>query len=236
MNNYANAGMLAADARDLFRREPLVHGAVTLPQDDACLLHCISGVSAEFLVGIPNNHFFKGDSHAIAGIASEMLVGKEKYLFTVFKSPFQDGRSVGAGANRAVAFPGKRLDGRGRVHVAYRNDLVGIRDGGKFVPASFHLADVGHIGHGAAGVQIRQHDDLMLAAKNVRAFGHEVDTAEDDVAGVGLGSLERKFQGITAKVCKFDDFVALVVVPEDDDVFAQAGLGVGDAFVQGVVG
>ena len=35
VNDDANTGMLAADARDVLRRETLMHRAVTLPQDDA---------------------------------------------------------------------------------------------------------------------------------------------------------------------------------------------------------
>jgi hypothetical protein len=75
----------------------------------------------------------------------------------------------------------------------------------------------------------------MLAAKDIRAFGHEVDAAEDDVAAQGLGSLEGEFQGITTEIGELDDLVALVMMAKDDDIFAESGFGGGDAIVKGVI-
>ncbi len=69
----------------------------------------------------------------------------------------------------------------------------------------------------------------MWAAENVRAFGHEVDATENDVAGVGFGGLKRELEGIAPEIGEFDDLVALVVMAKDEDVLAQAGLGSSDA-------
>src|SRR5215472_1023761 len=129
----------------------------------------------------------------------------------------------------------ERLDGGSGVHVADGNNLAGVHDGGEFAPAGFDLADVGHIRHGAACVEVREHYDLVFAAENVRAFSHEMNAAEDDVAGIGFRGLEREFEGIAAKIGEFDDLIALVMVAEDDDVFAQAVFGGGNALIQGVV-
>src|SRR5258708_7431283 len=96
MRNDANAGMPAANALDLLRREALVHGAVTLPEDDTRAADRLRRVSAKFLVGIPDDHLFERDAHAIAGVAAEVLVGKEENFFTRFESPLYDPGGVGA--------------------------------------------------------------------------------------------------------------------------------------------
>src|SRR6266403_5080690 len=55
MHDDANAGMLAADTLDLLRREALVHGAIALPEDDACAADRFRRGSTKFLVGIPDD-------------------------------------------------------------------------------------------------------------------------------------------------------------------------------------
>src|SRR5919108_6136612 len=139
MDNHANAGMLAACSRHLLWREALVDGAVALPQDDARIPNCFGGIPAKLLVRVPDNHLVEGDAHAVAGVAAKMLVGEEQGLFTVFKGPFHDGSGVGAGADRAAMLSGERFDRSRGVHVADRNSLAGVHNGGKFVPASLDL-------------------------------------------------------------------------------------------------
>ena len=51
-------------------------------------------------------------------------------------------------------------------------------------PANLHLLKVRHVGHGAAGVQVRENHRLVIAAQNVGALCHEVYAAEDDVLGL----------------------------------------------------
>src|SRR6266478_4428584 len=231
----ANSWVLAADARDLLGREALVHRAVALPENDARTANRFRRVSAKFLVGIPDNHLIQRDAHAVAGVAAKVFVGEEEHFFAGVEGPSHDGGGVGAGANRAAMLTGKGFDGRGRIHVGDRDDFARIDERREFVPAGFHLADVGHIRHGATGVQVGKNDGLMLAAENVRAFGHEVHAAKDDIAALGLGSLERELEGVTAEVRELDDFVALVVMAQNDDVWAQASLCGGDAVIEGGV-
>src|SRR5260370_11851315 len=212
MRDDANAGMLAADALDLLRREALVHRTIAFPKDDARAANGFRRVSAKFLVGIPDDHLFERDAHAIAGVAAGMLVGEGKNFFTRLESPLHDLGGVGAGADRPALLAGKGVDGRGRVHVSTGDDLAGIDDGRKFAPAGFTLAYVGQVGHGATGVEVGQDNCLVLAAENVRALGHEVNAAEDDEAALGLRSLEGELEGVTTEIGELDDFVALVVV------------------------
>src|ERR1700694_3492346 len=73
MHDDANAGMLAADALDLLRREALVHGGIALPEDDPRVVNRFRSVSAKFLVGIPDDHLAERNAHAIASVASKGL-------------------------------------------------------------------------------------------------------------------------------------------------------------------
>src|SRR5712664_1722312 len=235
MRDDANAGMLAADALDLLRREALVHGAIALPEDDARAANRFRRVSAKFLVGIPNDHLLERDAHAIAGVAAEVLVGKEENFFARLEGPVHDRGGIGTGADRAAMLTGEGLDGRGRVHVSDGDDFARVDKGREFTPAGFHLADIGHIGHGATGVEVGQDNHLVLAAENVRAFGHKVHATEDDVASLGLRSLEGELEGVTTEIGELDDFVALVVMAQNHYVIAEAGSCGSDAVVEGIV-
>ena len=95
---------------------------------------------------------------------------------------------------------------------------------------------VGHVGHRAAGREVRQDDVLLRTGQDVGRLGHEVHAAEHDRLGVGLGEggvgeLER----VAHEVGVLHDLVALVEVPEDDDALAELLLGRPDAGVQLVV-
>src|SRR5258706_13207223 len=81
MHDDANAGMLAADALDLLRREALVHGAIALPEDDARVVNRFRRVSAKFLIGIPDDPFVERDAPAITGVSTKWLVGKARDCF-----------------------------------------------------------------------------------------------------------------------------------------------------------
>src|ERR1700674_864842 len=235
MRDDANAGMLAADTLDLLRREALMHGAIALPENDARAANRFRRVSAKFLVGIPDDHLFERDAHAIAGVASEVLIGKEENFFAILEGPLHDPGGVGAGAHRAAMLTGKGFDGRGRVHISNGDDLAQVQERREFTPAGFDLTDVGHIGHGATGVQVGENDGLVLAAKNVRALGHKVHAAKDDVAALCLRSLEGELEGVTTEISKLDDFVALVVMAQNHDILAEASFRGSDAVVERVV-
>src|SRR5208282_3875111 len=81
MNNDADAGMLFAHAIDVFRQKALMDGAVALPQNHFGVAQRFRGVTAEFLVRIPDDHFAERDAHAIAGVATQVLVWQEEDFF-----------------------------------------------------------------------------------------------------------------------------------------------------------
>ena len=63
-----------------------------------------------------------------------------------------------------------------------------------------------------------------------------MNAAENDVAGISLRGLEGEFEGIAAKIGELDDFIALVMMAEDDHVFAQAVFCGSNTLVEGVIG
>ena len=90
------------------------------------------------------------------------------------------------------------------------------------VPAGLDIGRLRHIGHRATGLEVRQDHLLIAAGENIGALGHEVDAAEEDVFSVGaggrlLGQLER----VAAEIGELDDFIALVVMTEDDQALAE---------------
>ena len=90
------------------------------------------------------------------------------------------------------------------------------------IPTRLDIVDFRHVGHRAAGFEIRQDNLLIAAGENIGTFGHEVDAAEENELGVGARSgLFRKLPGIAAEIGELDDFVALIVMPENDESIAK---------------
>ena len=73
-------------------------------------------------------------------------------------------------------------------------------------------------------------------SEDVGGLRHEVHAAEDHVLRVGLGGDLRELVAVAGVVGEPDDFIALVVVPKQNDVGSQLGAGRSDAVVHGVVG
>ena len=120
--------------------------------------------------------------------------------------------------------------------------MTGIRrstsiDPGQLVPGLLHLVDVGHVGHGAPGVEVGQEHLLVVAGEDVGRLGHEVDAAEDDELGLGLaGGDPGEAEGVAPGVGPAHDLVALVVVAEDEQPGPERGLGGADHVGQLVLG
>ena len=92
----------------------------------------------------------------------------------------------------------------------------------KIAPAHLELLGLGHVGHRAAGGQVRQNHLLMIGAQHVGAFGHEVHAAEHDELGVGMRRhLLRELVRVAGVVGELDHFVALIVMAEDHEPAAE---------------
>ena len=203
----------------MLRGEALMHGTVALPQNHARLAQRFRGISAQLLIWIPDDHLVQRNPHAVAGVAPQMFIGKKKNLLAARKSPAHHRRGVRAGAHRAAMLAGKRFNRRSRIHVRHGNNAVRVQHCRKLAPARFHLPDVRHIRHRTSGIQIRQHHHLVIAPQNIRAFGHEMHAAENDVPALRLGGLIRQLERIPAKIGELHHFIALIMVAQNHHVF-----------------
>ena len=113
-----------------------------------------------------------------------MLVRQKENALAARESPLKGGAAIGRSAYQPAALAAKRLDGGCGVHVGQRDHVRRQSEPLERFPASFHLRDLRHVGHRAAGVQVRQDDLLFIAAEHIGALRHEVNAAEHDVLGV----------------------------------------------------
>ncbi len=233
-----HAGDALADVVDRVQREAAVHGAVAAPQDHLGGAQLVGGQAAVGLVGVVDHTVVEGHAHiADGGVAAQVLVGQEEDLLSLLEGPVQRALGVGGGADRAAVLAGEGLDVGGRVHVRDGHHLLGNPGLGQDVPALGYLLGRRHIGHRAAGRQVGEDHLLVVAREDVGGLGHEVDTAEDDVLRVRPGGrVPRELEGVAGHIGELDDLVALVVVPEDEDLVAELLLGRAGALDEAGVG
>ena len=207
---------------------------MALPEDHSGVAELFLGVAAQPLEGIPDHHFVQGNAKLEGGVAAQVLVGEEEDPLGPLKGPLQDGGGVGGGADGAVVAAAEGLDAGDGVHVGDGYDAAVVAEHVlQVVPGIFHVVHGGHVGHGAAGGDVGENDLLVGRAEDAGGLGHEVDAAEDDVAGLGAGcGLLGEEEGIALEVGVLDDFLALVVVAEDGHVGAELLADVVDAPVQ----
>ena len=153
------------------------------------------------------------------------------------QAQLQRRRGVRRRADDAAVLAAERFDRRGGVDVGDRDDAVDTPHLLEIAPAHLELLDVGHVGHRAAGGEVRQDHLLVVGAQHVGALGHEVHAAEDDELGVGMpADLPRELERVAGVVGELDHLVALIVMAEDDQPAAERRLGGGDADVHLLVG
>ena len=122
------------------------------------------------------------------------------------------------------------LERRTRVHVRDRHQPVDVDDRIEGVPRLLDGVQVGHVGHRAAGIQVRQHDLLVVGGEDVGRLGHEVHAAEHDVGGPVVGGRQPgETERVAPGVGPAHDLVPLVVVAQDEQAVAEGGLGRLDA-------
>ena len=177
-------GVLGAERRDVLGLEALVDRAVALPQQERRFLDVALVEAAELAVRVPHPHVRLAVAHLVAGVAAEVLVGEEEDLVAPgapCERPLEDGPGVRRRADGAAVLADERLQRGRRVHVGDRHDPLDVGDRGEVVPALLDLVDVGHVGHGAAGVEVGEDHALVVGGEDVGGLGHEVHAAEDDV-------------------------------------------------------
>src|SRR5262249_3599398 len=100
------------------------------------------------------------------------------------------------------------------------------------IPGLGGIPSVGPVRPGGPRRAGGEDDGGAFGGEDVGAFGHEVDAGEDDVFGAdgadALGGELAELEAVAGEVGELDDLVLLVVVAEDDEVFADLGLARGD--------
>ena len=240
VDQHDPAGVLGPERRHVLGPEPLVDRAVAFPQQEGGRLHLGVVQAPEGEAGVPERHVTGAVAELEAGVAAEVLVGEEEDLVADglagpigVERPGQDGPGVGRGADGAAVGADERLQGGRGVHVGDGDDPLDVGDLGQGVPGLLDGVDVGHVGHRAAGVQVRQEHLLVVGGQHIGRLGHEVHPAEDDELGFGafgghLGQAERVASGVGPG----HDLVALVVVAEDEQPVAERRLGGADPRAQ----
>ncbi len=200
----------------------------------------VGAYAAINLIRVPDDHLALRNPHRKGCVASEVLVGEEENFFSAGERPLEGCAGVRRGADQAAVSPAEAFDCRSGVHVGQRNQsagrCVGQPGAHERIPAIFDLADLGHVGHRAACVQVRQNHLLPWAAKDVGGLRHKVHAAEDHVLRVGPCCNLRELVTVASDVGKPNHLIALVVMAQQNDVGSQFGASRGDACVHGVVG
>jgi len=190
-------------------------------------------VPAQGTARVPEQDLFRRDAHPARGVASQVLVGEEEDAGTFCQRPGQHLSRVGRCADHPAVLAAERLQDGRRVDVGDRHHLpLHVQHPSQVAPRGLHQRQVGPVGQEASGLHIGDEDGLAGFGQDGRRFGHEVDAAENNVAGIGTDGVPRQLKAIPPEVGELDDFVPLVVVPQDDQVRSQSGLPGGYLLVQ----
>ena len=150
-----------------------------------------------------------------------MLVREEEELLAPLEGPVEDAPGVGRRADDAAVAAAEGFQGGGGVHVGDGDDVADAELGQR-VPGGLDVVALGHVGHRAAGLEVRQDHLLVRLGEDVGALGHEVDAAEEDEFGIAAaGGLLRELEGVAPEVGELDDLVPLIVVSEDHQILAE---------------
>src|SRR3954463_2130313 len=135
-----------------------MHRAVPFPENHSCGTKTIGSDAAIQHVGIPYHHFRQGYAELIRGIASEMLIRKKENLGSFRIGPAKGLTRIRRCTNEATPFTDERFDRCSGVHVRQRRNSVAIVSSNsealKLLPTVLHLANLGHVGHRAARVEV----------------------------------------------------------------------------------
>src|SRR5579863_3158993 len=101
----------------MLRQKSLMHRAMPFPQNHFGSAQTFGCEAAVDQIRVPYHHFIEWDSHAISGVAPQMLVGKEKKFFVLRECPLESARRIRGCTDHAAAFTTKCLDCARRIHV-----------------------------------------------------------------------------------------------------------------------
>ncbi len=95
-------------------------------------------------------------------------------------------------------------------------------------PIALNFLQRRHVCHRASCAQGGHQHRLFVVRQHIGGLCHEVDATKHDVRGIRIRCFLAQHEGVTNVIGVFDDTVALVVVPEDEDLVAQASTHVPD--------
>jgi hypothetical protein len=134
---------------------------VALPEHHLRVAQLLGGEPAAGLVRVVDDAVVQRQAQLPhGGVAAQVLVGHEQHPLAALERPLQRALGVGRRADRAAVPAGERLDGGAGVHVGDRHGAVRDAGLGQHVPALLDLVEGRHVGHRAAGGEVRQHDGL----------------------------------------------------------------------------
>ena len=227
--------MLGPERVDVLGPEALVHRAVTLPQEQGRRFEGGIVEASALQTRVPHCHVGACVPEFEPGVAAQVLIGEEQHLVAgtaaaaVPECPGQHGPGIRGRAHHATVPSDEGLQRRRRVHVGHRNDPIDVGHRSECLPGFLHRLDVGHVGHRAPGVEVRQDHLLVRARQDVGRLGHEVDATEHHELRLGLaGGDPGQPEGVSPGVGPGHHLVPLVVVPEDDQSRTEFVLGLPD--------
>ena len=95
---------------DVFGKAAHVYLAITVPENHLCIGQLLFAATAHGFPPIPDHHLFFGQAEGKRGIASQMLVRKEKNQLSLAQRPLQHLFRIGRGADRAAMLADKSFD------------------------------------------------------------------------------------------------------------------------------
>src|SRR5262249_45760204 len=78
MSDDPNSRMTRPHLPDMKRQKPLMHRAVSFPENHAAVVEYLIGIAAKLFIRIPDRHFLQPQAKRVARIPTEMLIWKKQ--------------------------------------------------------------------------------------------------------------------------------------------------------------
>src|SRR5262249_10636791 len=135
----------------MFGQKALVNRAVSFPENDFRVAQSLWRAPAPREVRIPDHHLSQRDSHSIASIAAQVLIGKKDNLGSLAEPPSECARRIRRCTYQPAMLATEGLYRSTRIHVGeWSNSGTCFIRNTKFdelLPAIFDLADLCHVCH-----------------------------------------------------------------------------------------
>ncbi len=103
MDDDLDAGIFGAHLVDVAGQKALMDGAMALPEQNAAGREALGTFTSRQGPRVPDGHLIERDSHGVAGVAAQVLVGQEEDALASREGPPEGSAGVGRGADQAAA-------------------------------------------------------------------------------------------------------------------------------------